>query len=526
MIYVRKSVYGKNGMVATTQPLAAQVGLDILKKGGNAIDAAIAAAACLTVVEPTSCGIGGDAFAIIWYDKKLYGLNSSGPAPNNISIEKIKDLGYADMPEFGWCTVTVPGVPAAWAELSNRFGKLPFINLMEPAISYADEGYSVTPTVADSWCKSYDIYKENLKGEEFKFWFETFAPKGRAPMTGEIWSSKELASTLKEIAKTNSQSFYKGDLAEKIDRFSEEYGGYIKKEDIEAFRPEWAEPISINYKGFDIWELPPNGQGLVVLMALNILKTFNFDNKDDVRVFHKQIEAIKLAFADGKKHITDIKKMRYKSEYFLTEEYAKQRRCLIQDNKATYGDGVTKSGGTVYLTTADSEGNMVSFIQSNYKNFGSGLVVPDTGIALQSRGADFSLNPEYVNCLEPGKKSYHTIIPGFLTKDGEAIGTFGVTGAYMQPQGHLQVLMKMIDFGLDPQEALDAPRWQWLKDKTIAIESHFSKDLAEKLSSKGHDIKVESKNSVFGRGQIIIRDKNGVLIGGTESRADGTIAVY
>jgi gamma-glutamyltranspeptidase/glutathione hydrolase len=522
----RQVVYGRKGMVATSQPLAAQAGLDMLKHGGNAIDAAIAVAACLTVVEPTSNGIGGDAFALVWNNGKLYGLNSSGPAPLGISIEKLKRKGYKKIPRHGWCPVTVPGVPKAWAELSKKFGKLPFTKVLEPAIEYAESGFPVSPIVGQSWQKVFENYKENLKGEEFKCWFDTFAPKGRAPYIGEIWCSPDHSDTLRKIAETNGQAFYKGELAEKIDKFSKKYGGYIRKEDLEAFEPKWVEPISINYRGYDVWEIPPNGQGLVALLTLNILKGFEFNEKENVETYHKQLEAIKLAFADGKKYITDIDKMKLKPEDILSDEYAEERRSLIRENAMMHRAGKPKSGGTVYLATADSEGNMVSYIQSNYRGFGSGLVVPQTGIALQNRGADFSLNPEDENCLEPGKRSYHTIIPGFLTKNGSAVGPFGVMGAYMQPQGHVQVVMNMIDFSLNPQEALDAPRWQWVKDNTIFIEPHFPMDIAKKLSRRGHDIQIQIENSSFGRGQIILRNEDGILIGGTEPRADGAIGVW
>lgn len=521
----QKVVYGYKGMVATTQPLAAQAGLDILKKGGNAIDAAVATAACLTVVEPTSCGIGGDAFAIVWHDGKIHGLNSSGFAPFGISIEKLKERGYSSIPEYGWCSVTVPGVPAAWKELSGKFGKLDMMDALAPAINYAKNGYPVSPTVAYSWATAFDIYKEALKGREFEFWFDTFAPKSRAPLAGEVWGSGDLADTLKQIADTEATSFYKGELAEKIDKFSRKYNGFIRKEDLEAFKPIWVDPISINYNGYDVWEMPPNGQGLVTLIALNILKGFDY-KKDDAETIHRQIEAIKLSFADGKEYITDIGRMTIKPEVFLTDEYGKSRRNLIGENAKVPVSGKVKSGGTVYLDTADYEGNMVSYIQSNYRNFGSGLVVPKTGISLQSRGVDFSLNPADANCLKPGKRSYHTIIPGFITKDGNAIGPFGVTGAYMQPQGHVQVLTNMIDLNMNSQEALDAPRWQWIKDNTVHVEPGFSPDIIKGLANKGHYIETSQEISAFGRGQIIIRNADGVLVGGTECRADGTIAVW
>ncbi len=523
----RMTVFAKNGMVATSQSLAAQVGIDILKKGGNAVDAAVATAAALTVVEPTSNGIGSDAFALVWVKDKLYGLNSSGPAPKNLSIEKVKDLGFDKMPEHGFIPLTVPGAPAAWAELSARFGKLSLKDTLEPAVKYAREGYPVSPVTAKAWNKSFQQYKEKLSAEEFKEWFKVFAPAGRAPRAGEIWSSEAHARTLTEIAETEAESFYRGELAAKIDKFSAAYNGFISKEDLAEYRPEWVKPISVNYRGYDVWEIPPNGQGLITLMTLNILKEFDFKNEVSAEIYHKVFEAIKLAFTDGKKYITDISRMKVKIEDLLSEEYAKKRKEKIGEIAMQPVPGKPPKGGTVYLAAADSEGNYVSFIQSNYMGFGSGLVVPDTGIALQNRGNNFSLNPEDHNALAPKKKTYHTIIPGFLTKDNMPVGPFGVMGGFMQPQGHIQVIMNTIDFKLNPQAALDAPRWQWTEGKKFKVEHDFSKRTAELLAARGHEIEVELESSSFGKGQIIWRDqKEDVLIGATESRADGAVLGY
>ncbi|WP_432663027.1 gamma-glutamyltransferase [Wukongibacter baidiensis] len=522
----RSVVYAKNGMVATSQPLAAQAGLDILKKGGNAIDAAIATAACLTVVEPTSNGIGGDAFALVWTKGKLHGLNSSGPAPRSISIEALKNKGYKEIPKFGVIPITVPGAPAAWAELSQRFGKLPLSEVLKPAIKYAREGYPISPYVKKAWDRAYEIYKKELKGDEFKPWFETFARDGRTPEMGEIWSSPDHADTLTSIAETNAESFYHGRIADRIDDFFKKHGGYLRKEDLEDFRPEWVEPIKVNYRGYDVWEIPPNGQGLVALIALNILKGFDFSEKDCLQTYHRQIEAMKLAFADGQKYITDANRMKIKVKDLLSDEYGAERRKLIGREALTPEAGEPDKGGTVYLATADGEGNMVSFIQSNYMGFGSGIVVPGTGISLQNRGHNFSFDKTHDNCLEPGKRTYHTIIPGFLTKDDKPIGPFGVMGGFMQPQGHVQVIMNAIDFGLNPQVALDAPRWQWVKEKTINLEHKFENHIAQALARKGHDIKIQADSTGFGRGQIIWRNKDGILCGGTEPRTDGTIAAW
>lgn len=524
----RRSVtYGKKGMVATSQPLAAQAGLDILKKGGNAIDAAIATAACLTVVEPTSNGIGGDAFALVWTKGKLHGLNSSGPAPQNISIEAIRQEGYDKIPKYGWYPVTVPGAPAAWAELSSRFGKLPLTEVLQPAISYAEEGYPVSPVLGKYWEKAFKNYKKEQKADEFKSWFETFAPEGSTPEIGEVWRSPDHAATLKEIAETNGESFYRGNLADKISAASEMEGGFLRKQDLEAFHPEWVEPIKADYKGYEVWEIPPNGQGIVALMALNILKGYDFPEAESADRYHKQIEAIKLAFMDAKKYVTDTTHMKVTAGALLSEHYADERRLLIGQEANMPEPGTPPSGGTVYLATADEEGNMVSFIQSNYMGFGSGIVVPGTGISLQNRGHDFSLDDSHHNCLRPGKKTYHTIIPGFLTKEGKPVGPFGVMGGYMQPQGHVQVIMNTIDFQQNPQSALDAPRWQWIEGKQVMVERSLPQHIAEELARKGHDIKVALDSGSFGRGQIIWREPDsGVLAGGTEGRTDGAVAAW
>lgn len=519
----RMVTYAKRAMVATSQQLAAGAGLDIIKKGGNAIDAAIATAACLTVIEPISNGIGSDCFALVWYKNKLHGLNSSGAAPMSISIDAIKADGHDVMPKFGWTSVTVSGAPGGWAELSRRFGKLSLSEALQPAIDYAENGYPVSARTSNIWQKAYISYKKEFIGEQFKYWFDTFAPDDKPPMPGDIFKSKAHAETLKEIGETNAESFYKGDIADKIDAYSKEYGGYIRKQDLAAFTPEWVDPISVNYRGYDVWELPPNGQGMVALMALNMMKGFDLTCRDDVETIHKQIEAIKIAFADGKKYITDKRDMKQSIKGMLSDGYADERRALIGEKAGLPIPGQPPNGGTVYLATADGEGNMVSFIQSNYMGFGSGLVVPDTGISLQNRGCNFSLNPSHDNCLMPGKKTYHTIIPGFLSKDDKAIGPFGVMGGFMQPQGHLQVIMNTIDFNMNPQSALDAPRWQWIEDKKVMAEYGIPLHIVRALKEKGHEIEYSTAPNGFGHGQIIWRNESGLLIGGTEPRMDGAV---
>ncbi|MCH6266551.1 gamma-glutamyltransferase family protein [Neobacillus citreus] len=523
----RTTVFARRGMVATSQPLATQVGLEILKKGGNAIDAAIATAAALTVLEPTSNGIGSDAFALVWTKGKLHGLNASGPAPKSLTIDAVKARGYDKMPAHGLIPVTVPGAPSAWAELSQKFGRLPLKEVLQPAIDYAENGYPLTPVLAKNWGRAYQHYKQTLTSEEFHPWFETFAPNGYAPKAGEIWRSPDHAETLRSIANTNAESFYRGEIADQIAAFSERYNGFISKKDLEAYRAEWVEPIKLNYRGYDVWEIPPNGQGLVALLALNIVKGFELTEKETIDTYHKQIEAMKLAYTDGKAYITDPSFMKMKIADVLCDEYGDTRSREITDEALQPLPYELPRGGTVYLAAADGEGNMVSYIQSNYMGFGSGIVVPGTGVSLQNRGHDFSLDPSHANALRPGSKTYHTIIPGFLTKGDQPVGPFGVMGGYMQPQGHMQVIMNTIDFGLNPQAALDAPRWQWIEGKKIQVEPHFPNHIAQALARKGHQIEVALDTGSFGRGQIIWRDPDtGVLMGGTEPRTDGAVAAW
>ncbi|SEC82958.1 gamma-glutamyltranspeptidase / glutathione hydrolase [Paenibacillus sp. GP183] len=522
----RNTVYAKNGMVAASQPLAAQAGLDILKKGGNAIDAAIATAACLTVVEPNANGIGGDAFALVWTKGELHGLNSSGPAPKSISIEAVQAAGHKEIPLYGWHPVTVPGTPAAWAALSERFGRLPLTEVLQPAIDYAENGYPVSPGIGTLWNKEYKTFKKVLVGEQFENWFKTFAPEGRPPKIGELWRSPDHAKSLRSIAETKAESFYRGELADKIDEFSRKHNGFLRKEDLAGFYPDWVDPIHVQYRGYDVWEIPPNGQGLATLMALNVLKGFDFAAKDTADTYHKQIEALKLALTDGLHYITQHDKMTVSVEQLLSDAYALTRRQLIKDEAIEPAHGDPTKGGTIYLAAADGEGNMVSYIQSNYRGFGSGLVVPGTGISLHNRGRSFSLDPNHHNRLEPGKKPFHTIIPGFLTKDNEPVGPFGVKGMFMQTQGHLQVVMNMIDFHLNPQAALDAPRWQWISGKKVLLERSFPEHLALDLAKKGHAVEWSMVTESFGYGQIIVKDQHGVLAGGTEQRTDGCIASW
>ncbi len=523
----RYCVTARNGMVATGSNLASAAGLEILKKGGNAVDAAIATAACLTVVEPTANGLGSDAFAIVWMKDKMYGLNSTGYAPKNISADKVKDED-GKMPKYGWTPVTVPGAPKAWAELSKRFGNLTLSECLEPAIKYASEGYPLSPLLSKMFKRATDKFKVEFEGKnEFDEWFRTFTKENRESYEfGDVIKLPDHAKTLKLIGETYAEAFYKGEIADAICKQSERDGGFFSKSDFEDFEAMWVDPIKVNYRGYDVWEIPPNGQGIVALMTLNILKEFEFTHKDDVEAYHKQFEAIKMAFADAMHYVTDPKYMKVDYNDLIKPEFGASRALEIEDFAKDPDFKEMPKSGTVYLCTADKDGNMVSYIQSNYMGFGSGIVIEGYGIAMQNRGADFSLDKNHYNYLLPRKKTYHTIIPGFLTKDNKAVGPFGVMGGYMQPQGHVQVIMNMIDFHMNPQMALDCPRWQWMNGKKFTVEPNFNNAIMNELIAKGHEIEYAPNSISFGRGQVIVKLDNGVLVGGTESRTDSNIACY
>ncbi len=528
----RFPLYARGGMVNASSPQAAAAGLEVLRQGGNAMDAAVAAAAALTVTEPTANGIGSDAFALIWSarEQKLYGLNSSGPAPQLASVERILADGRdanGKMPVFGWTPVTVSGAPKAWAEICGRFGRLSLAQDVAPAVRYAREGYPCSPNLALMWRRATDRYRKTLKGPEFDAWFKTFTPENRPYEAGDMIRLPDHADTLEAIGETNAEAFYTGELARKIDAASRKFGGYLRYEDLASYEAKWVEPIRVNYRGYQVCEIPPNGQGIVALMALNILNSFDFAEKENVETVHRQLEAIKIAFADAFHYVTDPDQMAIDYQQLLDPAYGALRAKEIGECARIYTHAVPPKSGTVYMCCADGEGNMVSYIQSNYMGFGSGIVVEGTGISLQNRGSDFSLNPLDANCLKPGKRTYHTIIPGFLLNgDGSPVGPFGVMGGYMQPQGHLQVVMNYVDFHMDPQQALDAPRWQWMRDGRVTVETRFDPHLAEALQRKGHEVSVEIGTPSFGRGQMIVRLENGVLVGGTESRTDSNIACY
>ena len=527
----RYPIYARGGMVNCSSPQASAAGLEALRKGGNAMDAAVAAAAALTVVEPSANGIGSDAFALVWSakDQKLYGLNASGPAPMAASIQAVLADGNDEngkMPTYGWTPVTVPGAPMAWAELSKRFGRLSLSETVAPAVRYAREGYPCSPNLAVMWKRAYEKYRETCTGPVFDEWYRTFTPEGKPYEAGDLIRLPHHADTLEAIGATNAAAFYSGEIAKKIDADSKKFGGYLRYEDLAAYQARWVEPISVDYHGYQVCEIPPNGQGIVALMALNILKEFTFPEKENVLTYHRQLEAMKMAFADAFRYVTDPDHMELDYHRLLDPSYGAQRAAEMGQTAQVYTHGIPPKSGTVYLCCADGEGNMVSYIQSNYMGFGSGVVVTGTGVSLQNRGHDFSLDAKDANSLQPGKRSYHTIIPGFLLKDGRPVGPFGVMGGYMQPQGHVQVVMNYVDFHLDPQQALDAPRWQWMRGNTVTVETRFSMEMARKLQRLGHNIRADLSTPSFGRGQMIVRLDNGVLVGGTESRTDSNIACF
>lgn len=522
----RNLVFGHKGMVSTTHPIASQAGISVMKAGGNAFDGAIAAAAALTVVEPTSNGIGGDAFAILSKDGEILGINGSGRSPQKLTIQWLRNNGFDKIPKYGPLAVTVPGAVSVWAEINKKFGKLSLEEVLKPAIEIAREGHAVHTTVARNWKQAMEKYSELLNKQYIEPWFDHFTKDGHTPLPGELWASEEQARTLELIASSGGESFYRGELAARISEFVKASGGLLEKEDLAAHYAEWVKPITTSFRGYDVWEIPPNGQGITALVALGILDRLEKGHIEDPETIHRAIEAMKLGFEDGNRIIGDQDFMDDGWRGVLEPGYLAERAGLITESARLPLDTQPKRGGTVYLAAADGEGNMISYIQSNYWGFGSGLVVPGTGIALHNRGYDFVCEEGHPNSLLPGKRPYHTIIPGFLSKEGRPIGPFGVMGAYMQPQGHLQVILNSLEFGLNPQDALDSPRWQWVGGNNIQVEKSFPTELAEALARKGHDVSVNLDTGKFGRGQIIWKDENGVLCGGTESRADGYIAVW
>lgn len=524
--FTRQPIYAPSGMVATSQPLAAEVGVSILKEGGNAVDAAIATAVALTVLEPTQNGIGGDAFALLWDGKKVHGLNSSGRSPALLDRDYLGLKEGDSMPTYGWPGVTVPGAPRSWIEMHRNFGRLPFRQLFKPAIHYARYGYPIGPVVAEYWRRADRIFSQQ-EGPEFAPWHDTFMPSGFTPKAGQVWRSEAMAQTLEALADSETQDFYQGRIAEQIAQFSKDTGGALRYEDLAAHTSEWVEPISAHYKGHDIWELPPNNQAIATLMALKKLQEIDLpDHWHSPRGIHLQIEAMKLAFADTLAYVGDPEHSKVSPQALLDDAYIAQRRTLIGEQASNPEAGMPENGNTVYLSVVDKDGMMVSFIQSNYMGFGSGVVVPDTGVALHNRGHSFKLETGHPNELKPNKRPYHTIMPGFMTRDGQAVGPFGVMGAFMQPQGHLQVAVNMLNYGINPQTVLDLPRWMWVKGQEIRVEQGMPKEVVLGLLERGHEVTVSPDDTGFGRGQIIWRQPNNVLVGGSDGRADGQAIGY
>jgi gamma-glutamyltranspeptidase/glutathione hydrolase len=516
----REAVLARN-VVATSQPLAAQAGLSMLRRGGNAVDAAIATAITLTVVEPTSNGIGSDAFALVWAGGGLHGLNASGRSPRALSRERF--AGQDSVATLGWDGVTVPGAVSAWVTLSERFGALPFTELFEPAIRYARDGFLVARQTAYYWERGQRAYRR------FEPWQQTFCPGGRAPRAGERFSSLDHARTLESIAESRGDAFYRGELAQRIVAHARETGGLLSEEDLGAHAAEWVRPIEVGYRGLKLHEIPPNGQGLVALLALGMLENHDVAAMpvDSVDGLHVQIEAMKLAFADGRRFIAEPAAMDAQVEQLLDLAYLEERAGLIDMTKAgDPGFGTLPPSGTVYLTTADAEGNMVSYIQSNYTGFGSGIVIPGTGIALQNRGACFTLEQGHPNEAGPSKRPYHTIIPGFVTRGDEPVMSFGVMGGLMQPQGHAQVMSGMADHGQNPQAALDAPRWRVTEGRGVVIEPGLASEVYDGLRERGHDVSLASARTVsHGGGQAIYRLDEGYF-GASDLRRDGQAVGY
>jgi gamma-glutamyltranspeptidase/glutathione hydrolase len=509
----RMPVLARN-VVATSQPLAAQAGLSMMMKGGNAVDAILATAITLTVVEPTSNGIGSDAFCILWDGKKLHGLNASGRSPAAWNLDRYQ--GHRAMPTRGWDAVTVPGAVSAWVELSKRFGKLPFADLFEPAIRYAADGYLVSPTIARLWARQAPELKD-IPG-----YAEHFMPHGRTPEAGEKFVAPAHAMTLKRIAETKGEAFYRGDLADKMAAHSRKHGGAMTVEDLAAHTLDWVEPLAHDYRGYTLHEIPPNGQGIAAQMVLGILEGFDLDKipVDSADSLHLQIEAMKLAFADVYEYVSDDNTMRVKSADLLDKEYLRSRARLIDMKKAkTPQHGVPGRGGTVYLTAADESGMMVSYIQSNYQGFGSGIVVD--GISLQNRGYGFVLRPDHPNVVAPRKRPFHTIIPGFVTRDGRPVMSFGVMGGSMQAQGHAQVMIRLADHHQNPQAAADAPRWRVDQGLDVNVEQGVTAAVIDDLKRRGHRmIQADRWSTDFGRAQLIFKMEDGYFAA-SERRTDG-----
>ena len=541
----RSAVIADNGMVATSQPIATDVGLSVLKKGGSAVDAAIAANAALGLMEPHMCGVGGDLFAIVWDEKEqqLHGLDASGRSSKSLDYEelagRLRKLGTRFIPHNSLLSVSVPGAVHGWTTLHDRFGKLPFAELLAPAIHYAELGFPVSPVIAGQWQWAASEISGNVPGA-----FDTvYTPEGQAPAVGGIFTNKDLARSYRLIADNGNKAFYQGELADRIAGFMQDNGGYIDHADLQAHRSDWIAPLAVNYRGYDVFELPPSGQGIAALQMLKMLEDDDLAAMGYMNVdcLHLMLEAKKLVFEDRAKFYADPAFTEVRTGRLLSAEYSKKRRSLIKDGAAVKvrpGEGILRDGDTIYLTAADSAGNMVSLIQSVYHYFGSGIVIPGTGFALQNRGLLFSMDPSHANVYAPGKRPFHTIIPAFVMKNDKPFMSFGVMGGDMQPQGHVQVLTNIIDFGMDIQLAGDAPRWrhdgstmpiadagEYLTDGGIVLlESGFPDQVVKELAKRGHHIQRAADG--FGGYQAIMKAGNGVYHGASESRKDGQAAGY
>ena len=513
----RQPVLARN-VVSTSQPLAAQAGLSMLLRGGSAIDAALAAAIALTVTEPCSNGLGSDLFCILWdpSTKRLHGLNASGRAPAAWSPARFH--GMSAMPRTGWDTVTIPGAVSAWVALSKRFGKLPFADLFQPGIDYARRGYHVSPIIATKWANAVPIFKR-VPG-----WAEHFMPNGRAPHTGELFRCEPMARTMEKIAASNGDSFYTGELAETMVAHAKANGGAHTLEDFAVHRCDWVDPISIDYRGTTVHEIPPNGQGIAALMALGIVENFDMRSmqNDSAASLHIQIEAMKLAFADAYRYVADPRTMELSPSHLLDKNYLKERAKLIDPKRAgRFEHGMPLPGGTIYLTAADESGMMVSLIQSNYQGFGSGIVVPGTGISLQNRGSGFTLEPGHPNEVGGSKRPFHTIIPAFMTKNDEPVLSFGIMGGSMQPQAHLQTMIRLLDHGQNPQACLDAPRWRVDPGHKLDLEPQAADETRNGLAALGHQLMPKYDAYMdFGAGQFAYKIDGGYLAA-SDWRRDG-----
>lgn len=518
----RSTVFARN-LVAASQPLATQAGLRMLLKGGNAVDAALASAITLTVVEPTGNGLGSDAFAIVADRTEVHGLNASGRSPAALDRSRLAKLSA--MPKRGWDSVTVPGAVAAWRDLSERFGKLAFAELFEPAVDYADRGFIISPVIAEVWRRAAEDLKEQPG------YAETFMPDGRAPRAGEVFVNKPLARTLRLIAETSGEAFYRGDLAEKISDFAAQHSAAITMDDMARHENDWCGTITQNFGDATLHEIPPNGQGIAALMAIGILQFVGLEqiDPDSGEALHLEIEAMKIAFADVHRFVGDPAHMTVSPESLLDSAYLAERAQLIDRRKAqSFGAGAPRFGGTVCLSAGDASGMMISYIQSNFVDFGSGIVVPQTGISLQNRAFGFTLKPGHPNEAGPGKRPFHTIIPGFVTRHGEPHMAFGLMGGPMQAQGHVQMFVRTQIWGQDPRAAADAPRWRYETGLRVAVEPGYPNKTIELLVERGHDVVMEAFDVTFGFGgaQLVARLPNSAYVAGSDPRKDGLAAGF